>query len=314
MRRTVHRAFTQVAAKVAIVGLTGLFALVGGLAGSPVVQAAGGTQYHLAIVAHDNGSSTNFQGSFSMPSSVHAGRVEIAFTNGGSVEHMAQFFKLKPGVSEGQFIPELTELFTAKSFPIAAQKIRDLLAIASGGGGPDGEQPGWTENVIEHLTPGTYVVVCLEATPQGVPHFLLGMAARLTVWGNDNFTAPASNGTVIETDHSIAVPAVIHESQPLTLRINVSSQTHEFQLASAAPGTTKAEILACLTNPPGSPLCKLTSFPVDVAGAGGLFPGGSHWIELHLKPGTYVAWCFVPDVHTGMPHALMGMVTVFVVK
>ena len=310
MRLMARRAF----AKLALLGLICLFALAGGLASSPVAQASGArTQYDMTIVAHDNGSSTNFHGSFSMPNWVHAGRVEITFTNDGTVEHMAQLFKLKPGVSQSHFIQELTEIFTAKSFSVTAQKLRDLLAIASANGGADGEQPGSTEQVIEHLTPGMYMVICLEATPQGMPHFLLGMAHTLTVTGRDTFTAPASNGTIIETDHSIAVPPVIHDSGPLTLRINVSSQTHEFQLSSVPAGTTKAELLACLTNPPGSPLCKLSAPPVDVGGAGALFPGGSHWIELRLKPGTYVAWCFVPDVHTGMPHALMGMITVFVV-
>lgn len=306
-----HRAL----AKFALVGLTCLFALLGGLASSPVAQASdAGVQFRLPIVAQDNGSSTNFHGSFDMPSSVHAGTVEIEFTNSGSVEHMAQLFKLKPGVSQSYFIEELDEVFTATSPSDTAQKIRDLLAIASAGGGADGEQPGSTEQVIEHLTPGRYVVVCLEATPQGTPHFMLGMANALTVTGPDHFTTPASNGTIIETDHSITVPSVIRHSQPLTLRINVSSQTHEFQLSSVPAGTTKAELLACLTNPPGSPLCTLTAPPVDVTGAAALFPGGSHWIELNLKPGTYAAWCFVPDIHTGMPHALMGMITVFVVR
>lgn len=305
----------RVLARVAILGMTGLFVLTGALATSPFAHAAeGGAQYHMTIVAHDNGSSANFHGSFSLPQSVHAGSVEISFTNAGTVEHMAQFFKLKAGVSESQFIHELAEVFEAKTFPITAQKLRDLLAIASAGGGADGEQAGATEEVIEHLTPGRYAVVCLETTPQGVPHFLAGMTSLFTVWGADHFVAPASNGVVTETDHSILLPSVIHKSQPMTLRVKVSSQSHEFQIASVPAGTTKAELLACLTNPPGSPKCKLTAPPEDVTGAGAIFPGGSHWIELDLKPGTYVAWCFVPDIHTGMPHALMGMLTVFAVK
>lgn len=312
MRLMAHR----VLARVAILGVTGLFALTGALTTSPFAHAAAesGAQYHVTIVAHDNGSSSNFHGSFNVPQTVPAGSVEIKFTNDGTVEHMAQFFKLKAGVSESLFIHQLAELFAAKTFPATAQKLRDVLAIASAGGGADGEQAGATEKVIEHLTPGRYVVVCLETTPQGAPHFLLGMTSLFTVTGADHFVAPASNGVVTETDHTILLPSVIHKSQPMTLRINVSSQSHEFQIASVPAGTTKAELLACLTNPPGSPKCTLTAPPEDVTGAGAIFPGGSHWLELNLKPGTYVAWCFVPDIHTGMPHALMGMLTVFVVK
>lgn len=310
MRAIAHRVF----AKFALLGLIGLFALTSGLVASPVAQAWGTVTHNMTIVAHDNGSSSHFRGSFSLPSSVHAGGVKVTLINKGAAEHMAQFFKLKPGVSESRMIHKLSELFAAKTPAATAQKLRELLAITTAYGGADGEQPGARETVIEHLTPGRYVVVCLETTPQGVPHFELGMTAQFTVSGSDHFVAPASNGTIVETDHVIRLPSVIHKSRPLTLRINVSSQTHELQIASVPAGTTRDEILACLQNPPGSPKCKLKAPPEDVTGASGLFPGGHHWIKLDLKPGTYVALCFVPDIHTGLPHALMGMVTVFVVK
>lgn len=306
MRHHIGRALTRVA----LLMSASLLLAVGQAAASPVAQASGGTQYGLNIVAHDNGATTGFHGSFDMPDSVHAGRVEITFTNDGSVEHMAQLFKLNPGVSESKFIGEFDELITSKTPSQTVQALHEVLAIASAWGGANGEQPGAREEVIEHLVPGNYVVICLETTPKGVPHFLLGMAHTLTVWGNDTFTTPDSNGTVIETDHEIILPSIITHSRPMTLRIDVSSQTHEFEIASVPTGTTKAQLLACLTG--GT--CTLKASPVDVTGAGAIHPGASHWIELNLKPGTYVAWCFVPDIHTGMPHALMGMLTVFVVN
>ena len=38
------------------------------------------------------------------------------------------------------------------------------------------------------------------------------------------------------------------------------------------------------------------------------------WIELDLTPGTYAAICFIVDPHTGRPHVLDRMVTVFAVR
>lgn len=304
MRQLFQRTF----AKSMILVLAGLFAATG-LAGTPLLaQAHAATQYRLTIVAHNNSAGTRFW--FSMPDSVHAGRVEVHLVNDGTVEHMAQFFKLKSGVSESFFLEELAELFQAKTPAASAQKIRDLLRIASAAGGADSIQPGAYQDVVEHLTPGRYVAVCLDTTPTGVPHFLLGMHELFTAVGDDDFTAPAANGTVIETDHLIQLPRVIHESRSLILRVAVSSQTHELQLASVPAGTTKEQLLDCLQGKK----CTLSGPPMDAGGAAGLAPGQSQWVELHLKPGTYVAWCFVPDIHTGMPHALMGMLTVFTVE
>ncbi len=37
------------------------------------------------------------------------------------------------------------------------------------------------------------------------------------------------------------------------------------------------------------------------------------WMPLTLEPGTYAGLCFIPDQESGMPHAAMGMYTVFTV-
>ncbi|MEZ4529990.1 MAG: hypothetical protein R2855_03080 [Thermomicrobiales bacterium] len=42
-------------------------------------------------------------------------------------------------------------------------------------------------------------------------------------------------------------------------------------------------------------------------------PGQDQSSELDLAPGTYIAVCFIPDMATGMPHAMMGMAASFTV-
>jgi hypothetical protein len=38
------------------------------------------------------------------------------------------------------------------------------------------------------------------------------------------------------------------------------------------------------------------------------------WTSLTLDAGTYAGICWFPDEETGMPHAFMGMYTVFTVE
>jgi hypothetical protein len=44
-----------------------------------------------------------------------------------------------------------------------------------------------------------------------------------------------------------------------------------------------------------------------------LSPGQTNWMALNLAPDTYIALCFVPDDGTGLPHAVMGKIQVYIV-
>ena len=309
------------AVRITLPCLLALSALGGSLAAAPAVAAHGTTIHVVHIVGHDNGSDASFHGYFNMPTQVPTGLVEFTFKNEGTQDHMAQFFKLNAGVSESEFLTRLTPLFTSQDPSVVAHALHELLEIASAAGGADSVTPGVTQSVIDRVTPGHYVVVCFDTTSNGTPHFLLGMHksfwATQHAWAavdQDTRTedgAPVANGTVYEFDHSISVPSVIHTSQPLLLKVRVSDQTHEFQLVRVPAGTTKAALLQCLTGPQSA--CTLAGEPIDSGGAASIAPGSTQWVELNLAPGTYAAWCFVPDINTGMPHAFMGMITVFTV-
>jgi hypothetical protein len=309
------------AVRITLPCLLALASLGGSLAAAPAVAAHGTTIHVVKVTAHDNGSDANFHGYFTIPSTVPTGLVEFHFKNEGTQDHMAQFFKLNPGVSESQFLARLTPLFSSQDPSVITHALHELLEISAAAGGADSVTPGVTQSVIERVTAGHYVVVCFDTTSNGTPHFLLGMHksfwATKHAWAAvDQDTpikngAPVANGTVYESDHSISVPRVIRTSQPLLLKVKVSDQTHEFQLVRVPAGTTKAALLQCLTGPQSS--CSLTAQPIDSGGAAAIAPGSTHWVELNLAPGTYAAWCFVPDIVTGMPHAFMGMITVFTV-
>lgn len=257
-----------------------------------------------------------------MPTKVPTGFVEFRFTNDGSQNHMAQFFRLNVGVSEHELIERLTPLFTSRDPKVIVPALHELLEITSAAGGANSVEPGASQTVIERLTAGHYVVVCFDSTSNGTPHFLLGM--HKSFWATSDAKAPVdrdervvngtihANGTVLEFDHHITVPKVITRDKPLLLKVSVSDQTHEFALLRVPTGTTAAQFLQCLTGPPSA--CQLKGAPMDAGGTASIAPGSTHWVELHLAPGTYVALCFVPDINTGMPHAFMGMITAFTVS
>jgi hypothetical protein len=285
----------------------------GAVIAAPIAEAhpAGSALHTVRIVARDNGKDNKaFRGSFSMPKAVPTGLVEVQFSNRGSQDHMVQFFLLKRGVSEALFVKRAETLFSTQDPKKVVAALKALLAISSTAGGADSITPGKQQNVIENLRPGHYVAVCFDSTSDGTPHFLLGMTRSFwAVGAGPSHVTPRSDGTVLEFDHQINVPRVITHSRPLLLKVTVRDQTHEFQLVRVPDGTTKQDLLKCFTGPPSA--CPLKSPPVDAGGAAAIAPGYSHWVELHLAPGTYAALCFVPDIKTGMPHALMGMITVF---
>lgn len=316
-----RKLFMRNAVRITLPCLLAFATLGGSLAAAPAIAAHGTTIHVVKVTAHDNGSDTAFQGYFTIPNKVPTGLVEFSFKNEGTQDHMAQIFKLNPGVSESKFLERLTPLFTSQDPSVVTHALHELLEIASAAGGADSVTAGVRQSVTERVTAGHYVVVCFDTTSNGTPHFLLGMHksfwATRDAWApvDEDTTlddgVPVANGTVYESDHSIVVPSVISASQPLLLKVKVSDQTHEFQLVRVPEGTTKDALLQCLTGPQSA--CTLAGEPIDSGGAAAIAPGSTQWVELNLAPGTYAAWCFVPDIVTGMPHALMGMITVFTV-
>ena len=284
--------------------------VVSGVVAAPAAQAhEAESMPHVTIFAHNNASRTRFFYTMSTRA-VPAGFVRFTLDNVSAGDHMAQFIKLKSGVSERLIVSELTELFALPPGPKTAAEFKELLTLATPAGGANSIGPGERQDVIEHLTPGRYVIVCFDTTAKGVPHFELGMHITFQVTHRvQDDDAPSANGTVIERDHQILLPAVIHESETLRLRVTVRDQTHELGLVKLPDGTTRAQLLACLSGQ----TCTIAAPPEDAGGTGAIAPGLTQWVILHLQPGTYGAVCFVPDIHTGLPHALMGMVTVFTV-
>lgn len=240
---------------------------------------------------------------FDMPSTIPAGLVHLTFINQGKEEHEAQFFQLKPGVTEAQLLKTLQD-----EGPQAGPPPGPPPATTAGGANSIG--PGQRQEVYLTLQPGTYEVVCFTSGADNVPHIAKGMYKSFTVTGTAAAaTPPAADGTVTLKDYTFGLPDVITQAKPLTLQVvNNGPSEHEMALFKLLPGKTAQDAVAFVQseNPTGPP-------PGDAAGGlAAIEPGASGWVVLNLAPGTYFVACFVPDT-SGKPHVADGMYTSFTV-
>jgi hypothetical protein len=51
-----------------------------------------------------------------------------------------------------------------------------------------------------------------------------------------------------------------------------------------------------------------------LGGVAGLEPGMRAWLPVHLPPGRYGVFCFVPDTQDGKPHYAHGMIRELVLR
>ena len=98
---------------------------------------------------------------------------------------------------------------------------------------------------------------------------------------------------------------------------NVGAQPHEMIMFSSPAPVTKEQIGQLLelaatgaTPAPQSGLPNPEEF-VNAAYVAPLSLGTTAWLATNLQPGHHVLICFVPDLESGAPHVVLGMVEVF---
>jgi hypothetical protein len=124
--------------------------------------------------------------------------------------------------------------------------------------------------------------------------------------------APEADGVVELKDFSFGLPPV--KSGPVTLSLtNRGPQPHEMQVAKLARGKTLADFTAYLSASQGKPPTGPPPYQ-PAGGMGGIGAGHTGYADLDLQPGSYVAYCTIPDPADGKPHAAKGMVQPFEVK
>jgi plastocyanin len=116
--------------------------------------------------------------------------------------------------------------------------------------------------------------------------------------------------TYTASDFAFAGPDTIAPGVTTIRMVNSGKQEHHLILGQLASGVTLEAVMAEMqANPNGEP--KGLTW---VGGAGGALPADSSGATTELTPGTYVAFCFIPDATDGgKPHIMKGMLKQIVV-
>ncbi|MBX3139212.1 MAG: hypothetical protein KF875_00495 [Trueperaceae bacterium] len=160
------------------------------------------------------------------------------------------------------------------------------------------------------LEEGTYVVsASVDGNDASKPVYTSFMVTE----GGDQGTAPEVANVVHLSDFAFDFPATIAAGENLWEVSNTGAQPHIAAFFKLLPGKTTADLEAFLngatdeSTPP--PFDTGTDLSIEA-----LTPGATVYLPLDFSAGTWVAVCFVPDMHDpSTAHYMEGMIEEFVV-
>ncbi|HVT19831.1 MAG TPA: hypothetical protein VHE57_00385 [Mycobacteriales bacterium] len=147
---------------------------------------------------------------------------------------------------------------------------------------------------------GTYLLLNDANGPGGGGKVNLHVSTRIGYR-----TAPAVSGVVrATTSKRFRGAKNLPANGTIEFKNNSKNSPHFLFLQHVKKGTTRKQVIKALhSNGPG-PIRK------GAVGTDVLFMGHTQTLTYSLPAGDYAELCFFPDLKTGMPHALMGMVRV----
>ena len=231
--------------------------------------------------------------SYTSADEISAGRVAVTLHNAAHQRRNAELFRVNDGVSLLQ---------VAAAFERDPRSVMSLMTFA---GGPGTVPPGGSQEVIEDLSEGQYIMATV-LPGEGVPHGMF-KPFRVAAPRTSPTQAPLpGDERVILADFAFGIPPLAAGKHTLRLD-NVGQEPHEILIKRLAPERTLADSLAFVVSPTGSP-------PFADAGGVLMFPSGqSATLAVDLAPGPYVAICYFLDPVRGKTHAELGMIRDFTV-
>lgn len=241
---------------------------------------------------------------FDMPTSIPAGLTTFRLVDKGKEPHHFFLMKLDKGKTASDLMAALKAAGPAGGPPPSWMKPV---------GGPNAPLPGGGEaNATLTLEPGEYAAMCVIPTPQGVPHFALGMVKGFTVTPavtRSVAALPKADLTITLKDYDFVLSKPLTSGRHVIAVTNAASQPHEIVINRFGPGQTNAQFAAWGEKPNGK------TFPSHpMGGLTDVQPGKTVVIEGTFPPGRYGFVCFTRDKKDGKPHHVHGMMREFVVK
>ena len=226
---------------------------------------------------------------FEAPVTVASGLTRVRLVNHGRVWHAALISRLPEGAGVANY---LSEARSEEAFPVQAIDI----------GGPGQTAAADSSEVVLHLPPGRYAIVCWSDD-----HVKSGMIVPLTVTGSSGPGGAASfngsDGTVVLQDFRFVHTAPFRRG-PQILRVrNEGQRPHNLQLYRLHPGRTLRDFSAWYRSRQGTPPA------VPMGGMETMASGREGWLLLNLPPGRYFIACGTPE--GDVIHAQMGMIEEF---
>ncbi len=195
-------------------------------------------------------------------------------------------------------------------------------AMAQAGGAQDGPPDFYYDAIIPggmpptsagigvsiiDVTPGDWVIAGSQlSTP---PVFLTATGEMPA-----DAVEPESNVGVSLAEMSIEIDdGAFIAGQNLVRISNDGGQPHFIEVMKLPDGSTNDNVAATLQSESGTPVAGALDMSAiePVVATGDQSSGTTSWVAFNLESGTYAALCFFPDRESGVPHAYMGMHTVF---
>lgn len=234
---------------------------------------------------------------FEAPDSVPSGPTRFVMANSGKEIHHVIVVHL----DSGHTVAELAKALGPAGPPTWAHPM----------GGPIGPMPGAPATATSvDLSVGTYALICVIPSADGVPHMAKGMVRELTVIPAQTAAAAAplvGDITLTLADYSFTPSTPFTAGKHMIRVVNSAQQPHEVVFVRLAPGKTGAEFAAFAEKPEGAP-------PGELLGGASFIVGPvENFVELELTPGDYSMMCFHP-AKDGKSHIAHGMVQDFKVN
>jgi hypothetical protein len=239
---------------------------------------------------------------FQMPDSIPAGLTTFRLVDQGKEPHHLFVMKLEGG-------KKASDMFAA--LKAAGPAGWPLPAWMHSVGGPNVSAAGGESNATLNLEPGDYAAFCVVPTPQGAPHFMLGMIKGFTVTPSVKPAAvlPNADLTITLKDYDFVLSRPLTSGPHVIAITNAGTQPHEVVINRFGEGQTVAQFAAWGEKPDGK------SVPSDpMGGVTDIPPGKTVVIEGTFPPGRYGFVCFTRDKKDGKPHHSLGMMKEFTVQ
>jgi hypothetical protein len=166
-------------------------------------------------------------------------------------------------------------------------------------GNPDQAPPGGEVSAVVNYPAGRYIAL----------NVFTGATARFEAHGDSwGRPAPVADRAIGLVDYGFLALDSAAAGRQVWQVTNHGTTWHDITVFRGPAGATADAFMEAAMSSEAFPPAGYE----HVGGVGAMSPGASIWVELDLEPATYVGACFLPG-DDDAPHAMLGMMTTFVV-